>query len=86
MGIAKMDLLCLYCMKLGSTQRVIELVLSFNVIYGSKHFLFVFPIQASPDQMEAHLDNGLIIGHAYSITGLKTVSGKGEGTVGVRRE
>ena len=31
-------------------------------------------LQASPDQMEARLDNGLIIGHAYSITSVKMVS------------
>ena len=30
--------------------------------------------QASPDEMEGQLDNGLIIGHAYSITDVRYVS------------
>lgn len=29
--------------------------------------------QASRDQMEARLDNGLIIGHAYSVTDVRLV-------------
>lgn len=31
-------------------------------------------MQATPDSMEAQLDNGLIIGHAYSITDVRYVS------------
>ena len=35
--------------------------------------LFAY-LQAKPGQMEAELSNGLIMGHAYSITGVKLVS------------
>ncbi len=31
-------------------------------------------MQASPDQLEAQLDNGLIMGHAYSVTDIRMVS------------
>ena len=34
----------------------------------------VMLFQASPDEMEGQLDNGLIIGHAYSITDVRYVS------------
>ncbi len=35
---------------------------------------FCHSLQASPGEMEAELENGLIIGHAYSITDVKVVS------------
>jgi len=35
-------------------------------------------IDASADQMEAQLDNGLIIGHAYSVTDVKVIEYEGE--------
>ena len=35
--------------------------------------LLLFLSQAAPDEMEGQLDNGLIIGHAYSITDVRYV-------------
>ena len=35
--------------------------------------LLRFLSQAAPDEMEGQLDNGLIIGHAYSITDVRYV-------------
>ncbi|KAK2154313.1 hypothetical protein LSH36_271g04040 [Paralvinella palmiformis] len=40
---------------------------------ASKGAMMGCSIDASPDQMEAQLDNGLIIGHAYSITSVRYV-------------
>ena len=36
--------------------------------------LCVSMLQADPNQLEAQLDNGLIMGHAYSITAVSLVS------------
>ena len=40
----------------------------------SLEFLKFFLFQADPNQLEAKLSNGLICGHAYSITACKYVS------------
>ena len=31
-------------------------------------FIFLLSLKATPDTMESELSNGLVIGHAYSIT------------------
>ena len=57
-----------------------------HLIYSSALFdllnntLYCVYFQADPSQLEARLDNGLVMGHAYSVTNVKLVSPSGTGT------
>ena len=41
------------------------------------HVCLIFTFKADADSREQRLDNGLIIGHAYTVTDVRTVSSYG---------
>ncbi len=49
-----------------------SIIMSYSIKVFTRTIL-MFLFQASPDELEARLDNGLIIGHAYSITAVEMV-------------